>query len=60
MNDKEVSKEKVHVNLTPFTSVPATRKTDLINEKREGYITFNRFGASNMTLRKKEKAFFSN
>ena len=60
MNGKEVSMEKVHVNLTPFTSVPATRKIDLINEKREGYIIFNRFGASNMTLRKKEKAFFSN
>ena len=60
MNGKGVSMEKVHVNLTPFTSVPATRKIDLINEKREGYITFNRFGASNMTLRKKEKAFFSN
>ena len=41
-------------------SVPATSKSDLMNEKREGYVTFNRFGASNVTLRKQEKAFFSN
>ena len=52
--------ENVHVNLTPFTSVPVTSKIDLINEKREGYVTFNRFGASNVTLQKQEKAFFSN
>ena len=50
----------MHVNLTPFTSVPATRKSDLIYEKREGYVTFNRFGASNVTLGKQEKAFFFN
>jgi len=46
--------ENMHVILTPFTSVPATSKIDLINEKREGYVTFNRFGASNMTVRKQE------
>ena len=58
MNGKGMSMENMHVNLTPFTSVPATSKIDLINEKREGYVTFNRFGASNVTLRKQEKAFF--
>ena len=42
--------ENIHFNLTPFTSVPATSKIDLINEKREGYGTFNRLAASNMTL----------
>ena len=31
--------ENVHVDLTPFTSVPATSKIGLINEKGEGYIT---------------------
>ena len=50
MNGKGMSMENVHVNLTPFTSVPVTSKIDLINEKREGYVAFNRFGASNMTL----------
>ena len=60
MNGKGIGMENVHVNLTPFTSVPVTSKIDLINEKREGYVTFNRFGASNVTLRKQEKAFFSN
>jgi len=55
MNGKGISMENVHVNLTPFTSVPATSKIDLINEKREGYVTFHGFGASNMTLRKQEK-----
>ena len=60
MDGKEMSTENVHVNLTPFTSVPATSKSDLINEKREGYATFNRFGASNVTLRQQEKGFFSN
>ena len=48
MNGKGMSMENMHVILTPFTSVPATSKTDLINEKREGYGTFNRLGASNM------------
>ena len=42
--------ENMHVILTPFTSVPATSKIDLINEKREGYGAINRLGASNMTL----------
>ena len=55
MNGKGMSMENVHVNLTSFTSVPATSKIDLTNEKREGYVTFNGFGASNMTLRKQEK-----
>ena len=55
MNGKGMSMEKVHVNLTPFTSVPVTSKIDLINEKREGNVTFNRFGASNVTLQKQEK-----
>ena len=41
MNGKGMSMENVHVNLTPFTSVPATSKSDLINGKREGYVTFN-------------------
>ena len=50
MNGKGMSMENMHVILTPFTSVPATSKIDLINEKREGYVAFNRFGASNMTL----------
>ena len=50
MNGKGMSMENMHVILTPFTSVPATSKIDLINEKREGYGTFNRLGASNMTL----------
>ena len=50
MNGKGTSMENMHVILTPFTSVPATSKTDLLNEKREGYGTFNRLGASNMTL----------
>ena len=54
-----MSMENVHVNLTPFTSVPVTSKIDLINEKREGYVTFDRFGASNVTLQKQEKVFFS-
>ena len=40
--------ENKHVILTPFTSVPATSKVDFINEKREGYVTFNRFGVRNM------------
>ena len=48
MNGKGMSMENKHVILTPFTSVPATSKVDLINEKREGYVTFNRFGARNM------------
>ena len=60
MNDKGMSMENVHVNLTPFTSVPVTSKIDLINETREDYVNFNRFGASNVTLQKEEKAFFSN
>ena len=60
MNGKGMGMENVHVNLTPFTSVPVTSKIDLINEKREGNVTFNRFGASNVTLQKQEKAFFSN
>ena len=60
MNGKGMSMENVHVNLTPFTSVPATSKIDLINEKREGYVTFNSFGASNVTIPRQEKAFFSN
>ena len=60
MNGKGMSMENVHANLRPFTSVPVTSKIDLINEKREGYVTFNGFGASNVTLRKQEKAFFSN
>ena len=34
-------------------------KIGLINKKREGYITLNRFGAGNLTLPKQEKAFFS-
>ena len=38
MNGKGMSMENVHVNLTPFTSVPATSKSDLINGKREGYV----------------------
>ena len=41
MNGKGMSMENMHVNLTPFTSVPVTSKIDLINEKREGYVTFN-------------------
>ena len=48
MNGKGMSMENKHVILTPFTSVPATSKVDFINEKREGYVTFNRFGARNM------------
>ena len=52
--------ENVHVDLTPFTSVPATSKIGLINEKGEGYITLNRFGAGNMSPPKQEKAFSSN
>ena len=52
--------ENVHVDLTPFTSVPATSKIGLINQKGEGYITLNRFEVGNMTLRKQEKAFSSN
>ena len=60
MNGKGMSMENVHVNLTPFTSVPVTSKIDLINEKREHYVNFNRFGASNVTLQKQEKVFFSN
>ena len=60
MNGKGMSMENVHVNLTPFTSVPVTSKIDLINEKREGYVTFDRFGASNVTLQKQEQVFFSN
>ena len=48
MNGKGLSMEKVHVNLTPFTRVPATSKIDLINEKCEGYTSLNRFGASNI------------
>ena len=60
MNSKGMSMENVHVNLTPFTSVPVTSKIDLINEKREAYVTFDRFGASNVTLQKQEKVFFSN
>ena len=48
MNGNGMSMENVHVNLTPFTSVPATSKIDLTNEKREGYVTFNGFGASNV------------
>ena len=52
--------ENVHVNLTPFTTVPVTSKIDIINEKREGYVTFISFGASSVTIRKQEKAFFSN
>ena len=48
MNGNGMSTENVHVNLTPFTSVLATSKIDLTNEKREGYVTFNEFGASNM------------
>ena len=55
MNGKGMGMENVHVNLTPFTSVPVTSKIDLINEKREGYVTFNRFGASNVTLQKQEE-----
>ena len=55
-----MSMENVHVDLTPFTSVPATSKIGLINEKGEGYITLNRFGAGNMSLPKQEKAFSSN
>jgi len=40
MNGKGMSMENVHVDLTPFTSsVPATSKIGLINEKSEGYIT---------------------
>ena len=60
MNGKGMSVDNVHVNLTPFTSVPVTSKIDLINEKREGYVTFNRCGTSNVTLQKQEEAFFSN
>ena len=48
MNGKGMSMENMHVILTPFTSVPATSKTDLINEKREGYGTFNRLLARHM------------
>ena len=59
MNGKGMTIENVHVNLTLFTSFPVTSKIDLINEKREGYVTLNRFGASNVTLQKQEKAFFS-
>ena len=55
MNGKGMNMENVHVNLTPFPIIPVTSKIDLINEKRQGYDTFNRFGASNMTLRKQEK-----
>ena len=55
MNGKGMSMENVHVNLTSFTSVLATSKIDLTNEKREGHVTFNGFGACNMTLRKQEK-----
>ena len=55
MNGKGMRMENMHVIFTPFTIVPATRKIDHINEKREGYVTLNRFGASNMTLRKQEK-----
>ena len=47
-NGKGMSMENKHVILTPFTSVPATSKVDFINEKREGYVTFNRFVARNM------------
>ena len=60
MNGKGKSMENVHVNHTPFTSFPVTSKIDLINEKREDYVNFNRFGASNVTLQKQEKVFFSN
>ena len=60
MNGNGMIMENVHVNLTPFTSVPVTSKIDLINEKREGYVTFDTFGASNVTLQKQEKVFFSN
>ena len=60
MNGKGMSMENVHVNLTPFTSVPVTSKINLMNEKGEDYVNFNRFGASNVTLQKQEKAFFSN
>ena len=60
MNGKGMSMENVHVNLTPFTIIPVTSKIDLINEKRQDYVNFNRFGASNVTLQKQEKAFFSN
>ena len=59
MNGKGMSMENVHVNLTPFTSVPVTSKIHLINQKREGYVTFDRFGASNVTLQKQEKVSFS-
>ena len=55
MNGKGMSMENMHVDLTPFKSVPATSKIGLINEKREGYITLNRFGAGNMTFEKKKK-----
>ena len=33
MNGKGMSMENVHVDLTQFTSVPATSKIGLINEK---------------------------
>ena len=55
MNGKGMGMENVHVNLTPFTSVPVTSKIDLINEKREGYVTFNGFGASNVPFENKKK-----
>ena len=59
MNGKGMSMENVHVNLTPFTNLPVTSKIVLINEKRDGYVTFNTFGASNVSLQKQEKVFFS-